>query len=192
MVAWLNVQFTQLLLTAIKSNKILCVRVRDSISDSGFSAALGPSGGLFPLSLSLGRSKTRDGECPGFLLFTLPSCIPITSAIPELFISKHFGYSERTWSPVFSSDQSDPVQCMKGSEQLHPWGDWRSGLVRGLQNCWRRDSMSKALETGSQQKASATLTDFWRAFLKMESISGCQSEETLGGKKWLGTDAARA
>lgn len=69
-VAWLNVQFTQLLLKAIKSNKILCVRVRDSISDSGSPAALGPSGGLFPLSLGLGRSKARDGECPGFLLFT--------------------------------------------------------------------------------------------------------------------------
>lgn len=95
-VAWLNVQFTQLLLKAIKSNKILCVRVRDSISDSGSPAALGPSGGLFPLSLGLGRSKARDGECPGFLLFTRPSCIPITSAIPDLFISKHFGYSERT------------------------------------------------------------------------------------------------
>lgn len=118
--------------------------------------------------------------------FTLPWCISITSAIPDLFISKHFGPFERTWSPVFSN------QCVKGSRAVaSPRGDWSCRFVKGVQNCWRRDSLSKALETGSQQKASAALTDFWRAFLKSERISGCPSEETLGGQKWLGTDAAR-
>lgn len=82
MVAWLNVQFTQLLLKAIISNKILCVRVRDSVLDSGFPAAIGPSGGLFPLSLRLGRSKARDGECPGFL--------PL---YPSFMYFHHFCYS---------------------------------------------------------------------------------------------------